>query len=132
MWSAVALSESSSLFGSIVSLRNVCDHSAIMIFRISTGRALSRKDADQYAQFLEKTIFPELRELSGHKGAYLLRRSTSSGEEMMIVSMWESLDAIRAFAGADIEAAVFEPEAKRLLPDREDCVKHYEMVLGPE
>ena len=50
----------------------------------------------------------------------------------MVITMWESLDAIRAFAGDDIEAAVFEPEAQRLLPNREDRVKHYEMFLGPK
>lgn len=102
-----------------------------MIFRISTGRARNGDDANEYAAFLYGTIFPELRMLSGYHGGYLLRRSTDNGDEMMIVTMWASLDAIRAFAGEDIEAAVFEPEAKRLLPDREDRVKHYDVVLGP-
>lgn len=103
-----------------------------MIFRISTGRARNREDADEYASFLDGTIFPELRMVSGYHGGYLLRRSTDNAEEMMIITLWASLDAIRAFAGDDIEAAVFEPEAKRLLPDREDRVKHYDVILGPK
>ena len=100
-----------------------------MIFRISTGRARSVEDADRYAAFLDGTIFPELRALPGHRGAYLLRRVTDAQVDVMIITRWESVDAIRAFAGEDIEAAVFEPEARRLLPDRDDRVRLYEVVL---
>jgi heme-degrading monooxygenase HmoA len=102
-----------------------------MIFRISTGTAHSTADADRYAAFLDSTVFPELRALPGHHGAYLLRREIGAHAEMMIITTWESIDAIRAFTGNDIEAAVFEPEAQRLLPDRDDRVKLYERVLGP-
>lgn len=100
-----------------------------MIFRVSTGRARCAEDADRYAAFLDSTVFPELRTLRGHHGAYLLRREIDSHFEVMIITMWESIEAIRAFAGDDVEAAVFEPEARRLLPDREERVKHYEVVL---
>jgi heme-degrading monooxygenase HmoA len=100
-----------------------------MIFRISTGKARTTADADSYAKFLETSVFPELLKISGHRGAYLLRRTVDSGEEMMIVTMWDSLDAIHSFAGEDVEAAVFEPEAQRLLPEREERVRHYEVVL---
>lgn len=96
-----------------------------MIFRISTGRAGSPEDADRYATFLDTTVLPELRTLPGHRGACLLRREL----DLLIVTRWESLDAIRAFAGEDIERAVFEPEAQRLLPSRDEQVKHYELVL---
>lgn len=102
-----------------------------MIFRISTGRARSVEDADRYATFLDNTVFPELRALPGHHGACLLRRPVDDGFDMMIITRWASIDAIRAFTGDDVEAAVFEPEARRLLPDRDDRVRHYEVVIGP-
>lgn len=66
-----------------------------MIFRISTGRAGSPEDADRYATFLDTTVLPELRTLPGHRGACLLRREL----DLLIVTRWESLDAIRAFRG---------------------------------
>lgn len=100
-----------------------------MIFRISTGRANCTEAANQYTAFLDGTVFPQLRTISGHEGAYLLRRSQDAGVEMVIITIWDSLDAIGAFAGADIDAAIFEPEARRLLPDRDDRVRHYEVVL---
>lgn len=102
-----------------------------MIFRMSTGTAHSAVDADQYATFLDSTVFPELRTLPGHHGAYLLRRAIGAHQEMMIITIWESVDAIRAFAGEDVETAVFEPEARRLLPDRDERVKLYEVVRRP-
>lgn len=102
-----------------------------MIFRMSTGTAHSAADADRYTTFLDTRIFPELRALPGHRGAYLLRRQIGDHAEMVIITMWESIDAIRAFAGDDVEAAVFEPEARRLLPDRDERVKLYEVVRRP-
>ena len=81
-----------------------------MIFRVSTGKARTAADADSYAKFLDMSVFPELLQISGHCGGYLLRRTIGGGEEMVIVTMWDSLDAIRAFAGEDVESAVFEPE----------------------
>lgn len=103
-----------------------------MIFRTSTCWAPNAEDAREFANFLNETLFPRLRTLAGHRGGYLLQRNTEKGEEVVIMTIWDSLDAVRAFAGEDIEATVFAPEAERLLPEREERVKHYEVILTPE
>ena len=69
---------------------------------------------------------PLLRSLPGHRGAHLLRRKTATGMEFLAVTEWESLEAIEAFAGKDIETAVVEPEARAVLSDFDSFVRHYE------
>jgi hypothetical protein len=56
-------------------------------------------------------------ETAGNRGAWMLRRDEGDRTEFITLSMWESEDAIRAFVGDDIEAAVLYPEG-RALPDR--------------
>ena len=58
--------------------------------------------------------------------------TTATGTEFITYSLWDSLDAIRGFAGDDIEAAVYYPEDERFLIEQDDRVKHYEIVAGPE
>ena len=58
----------------------------------------------------------------------MLRRDDGDRTEFLTFSLWESLDAIRAFAGDDIETAVYYPEDDRFLIERDSTVKHYEVV----
>jgi heme-degrading monooxygenase HmoA len=59
----------------------------------------------------------------------MLRRDLDDGRtEMVTVSFWETMDAIRAFAGDDVTAAVYYPEDERFLVDREDTVTHFDVV----
>jgi heme-degrading monooxygenase HmoA len=58
-----------------------------------------------------------------------LRRIVDDRAEFLLISLWDSRDAIRAFAGEDIEKAVFYPEDERFLVEREDHVSHYEVVF---
>src|SRR5215208_6125231 len=64
----------------------------------------------------------------GNRGAWMLRRDDGDRTEFITLSMWESVDAIRAFAGDDIEAAVLYPEDERFLIDGESTVTHYDVV----
>ena len=68
--------------------------------------------------------------LEGHRGAYLLRRDTGDHAEFMAVTLWDSLQSIRAFAGDSLESAVVEPEARAVLSSFDDFVTHYEVVHG--
>jgi heme-degrading monooxygenase HmoA len=82
-------------------------------------------DAEAYARYIDGTGMREYADTPGNLGAYLLYRIEGDRAEVMTVSFWEDLDVIRAFAGDDIETAVFYPEDDRFLVDREVTAKHY-------
>ena len=98
-----------------------------MIARIWTG-AVRRADADVYADYIRDTGFAEYARTAGNRGAWMLRRDDGERTEFITLSMWESVDAIRAFAGDDIEAAVLYPEDERYLVGGESTVTHYEIA----
>jgi heme-degrading monooxygenase HmoA len=85
-------------------------------------------NADAYEHFLRSELFPEVAKLPGFLGARILRRPVEGEEEFVTLTMFESLDAVRAFAGEDYETPVIEPEAQRLLSRYEDRAVHYATV----
>jgi heme-degrading monooxygenase HmoA len=85
-------------------------------------------EADAYERFLRTELFPEVAKLPGFLGARILRRVVADEEEFVTLVRFESLDAVRAFAGEDHETPVIEPEAQRLLSRYEDRAVHYTTV----
>ena len=85
-------------------------------------------NADTYQRHATATVFPALRDIPGHRGAYLLRRATGERTEFLAVTLWDSIDAIRAFAGADAEKAVVEPQARAVLAEFDEFARHYEVA----
>lgn len=100
-----------------------------MITRIWKGRALLA-NAAAYHSFVTQHVFTQLTALEGHRGAFLLRRDAGDHAEFMAVTLWDSLQCIRAFAGDSLENAVVEPEARAVLSSFDDFVTHYEVVHG--
>jgi heme-degrading monooxygenase HmoA len=98
-----------------------------MIARIWNG-AVRREDGDAYADYIRETGFTEYAETAGNRGAWMLRRDRGERTEFITFSLWESVQAIRAFAGEDIEAAVYYPEDDRYLIERGATVTHYDVV----
>jgi len=102
-----------------------------MIVRMWRGQAKAA-NADAYERFVTTKVFAELPAIPGHRGAYLLRRpiSTESGNEVefVAVTLWESLAAIRGFAGETIDRAVVELEARAVLSNFDDFVRHFELA----
>ena len=98
-----------------------------MIARMWRG-VVRREDADEYAAYIRDTGFSAYGETPGNKGAWMLRRDTERGTEFITFSLWESEDAIRAFAGDDIETAVYYPEDERFLIEKEPKVAHFDVV----
>ncbi len=98
-----------------------------MIARTWRG-ATRAEDAAAYVEYLNRTGFREFRETPGNLGAFGLRRITDARAVFLIVSLWESEDAIRRFAGDDVERAVFYPEDDRFLVERDDHAEHYDVV----
>ena len=87
------------------------------------------EDAEEYARYINDTGMAEYAETPGNQGAWMLRRDEDGRSEFITFSLGESREAIQAFAGEDIEAAVYYPEDERFLIDR-GGITHYE-VVGP-
>ena len=98
-----------------------------MIARFWSG-AVRCPDADAYADYIRETGFAEYARTRGNRGAWMLRRDEGDRTEFITLSMWDSVDAVKAFAGDDIEAAVLYPEDERYLIDGASTVTHYEVV----
>jgi heme-degrading monooxygenase HmoA len=99
-----------------------------MIVRTWRGRAAAEKPDDYPAHF-NRSVLPELRQVQGFVSALLLRREAAEGIDFFVVTTWESLDAIKAFAGEAYDRAVVEPGAVAALASFDETVEHYE-VLG--
>ncbi len=89
------------------------------------------EDADAYEQFLRGLLSDLPASVSGSLGGWVLRRPGDGEEEFVVMTLFESLDAIRAFAGDDYETPVIEPEAARLLVRGDEKAAHYEAVVEP-
>jgi heme-degrading monooxygenase HmoA len=92
----------------------------------------SVENADAYEELLRTTILPGIHRVAGYRGAYLLRRNVEDGVEFVTITLWESIEAIRAFAGADHQVAVVPPAARELLARFDQTSQHYETVITPE
>jgi hypothetical protein len=101
---------------------------ATNIVRMWTG-VVRAADADGYADYIERTGLAEYRATPGNLDAWMLARDLGDGRtEITTVSRWERLEAIRGFAGDDIERAVFYPEDDAFLIERDERVRHYRQV----
>jgi heme-degrading monooxygenase HmoA len=79
--------------------------------------------------FFRETVLPQLRRIDGHRGAYVLQRSLGSECQIFVLTLWDSMDAIRAFAGEDPSVAVVEEEAKAFLSRFDPNVQHFDVVV---
>lgn len=87
------------------------------------------EDLEEYVEYVRETGIDEYRATAGNLGAWILTRSLDEGRsEIVTVSLWVSLEAIRAFAGDDVGRAVFYPEDDRFLLERDRTVSHYELA----
>lgn len=99
-----------------------------MIARLWSARS-SPAEAPAYVEHLESHVLPATRAIAGYTGAMLLERENDGTVELIVITIWESLDSIRGFAGADIESAVVADEAAAVLTDFDDRVRHYEIAV---
>jgi heme-degrading monooxygenase HmoA len=97
-----------------------------MIARIWRG-VTKAEDAEAYEAYIEETGFADYKQAAGNKGAWILKRIDGDHAEFVTLSFWESREAIEAFAGHDIDKAVYYPEDDRYLIERELTVQHYEV-----
>jgi len=100
-----------------------------MIARVWRGWAASPEAADLYQEFLRTAFLPSAHSIGGYCGARVLRRTAGGEQEFMTVTHFESLDAIRRFAGDDCEAAHVAPRGRELLTRFDLRCLHYELVV---
>jgi heme-degrading monooxygenase HmoA len=100
-----------------------------MIARVWRGWAVTSEAANLYQEFLRSTFLPSIHTISGYCGAQILRRTVGHEEEFTTITYFESLDAIRRFAGEDCEAAHVAPRGRELLERFDPRCLHYEVVV---
>lgn len=88
------------------------------------------QDADQYENLLKTKVLPVLKTIDGYSGGYIFRNDGPGESEFVVINFFESLDAVRKFAGPDYMVPVFEPEAKLLLCRTEPIAMHYEVKVN--
>jgi len=98
-----------------------------MVLRMWSGRATVEKSGE-YVEHATQKVFPALRAIEGHRGAYLLRRAVDGAVEFVVLTLWDSMEAVRRFAGVKPEKAVVEPEARAVLTAFDESVTHFEVV----
>jgi heme-degrading monooxygenase HmoA len=101
-----------------------------MIVRSWSGHTTAT-GGERYVAYFRNILLPKLQSLDGHRGAMVLTRGASEGEEVevTVLTFWDSMASIRRFAGADPAAAVVEPEAETLLKRFDARVKHFEVLV---
>ena len=100
-----------------------------MIARTWHGRVPAEK-ADAYYSYLRRTGLADYAATPGNLGVTVLRRDEGSVTHFLLLTLWESIEAVQAFAGADHELAHYYPEDDEYLLEREQFVKHYEVLAS--
>jgi antibiotic biosynthesis monooxygenase (ABM) superfamily enzyme len=91
------------------------------------------ENADAYERVARDEVLPSFaaRELAGYRGSYLLRRQAGEEMEYAVIMTFDSVDAVRAFAGEDYEAAYVPTQVRQVLTRFDDRSAHYEVLLTP-
>jgi heme-degrading monooxygenase HmoA len=87
--------------------------------------------AGEYLAYLNRTGVPDLQRTQGNQGVFVLRRIEGDQAHFLLISLWESYDAIRHFAGEDPEQARYYPQDPDFLLELEPTVTHYEVLVRP-
>jgi heme-degrading monooxygenase HmoA len=99
-----------------------------VIARFWTAK-IAKTHASVYADHLKSQVLTTLRKVDGYVGAKLLERETNDGVEILVITLWQSLDSIRKFAGTDVEKAVVSDDIVSLFLQYDKRVTHYKVVV---
>src|SRR5262245_54583594 len=86
------------------------------------------QEADNYVRHLRRDTFPQLSRIPGFVSASILRRAVAAGVEFLVVTTWQSIEAIRQFAGDSADVAVVPMVVQEMMVDYDRTVAHYEVV----
>ena len=99
-----------------------------MLARIWHGRTPASKAAE-YTDYLSKTGVHDYQATEGNRGVHVLRRIEGEQAHFLILTFWDSVEAMKNFAGEDYEKARYYPEDKDYLLEFEEKVAHYEVIM---
>ena len=91
----------------------------------------TRENSKAYEDVFRQVVLPEVDAVDGFDGAYLLRRELNEETEFIVLTLFNSMEAVQRFAGKDYELAVVSPEAKAVLKNFEERTTHFEIVIRP-
>jgi heme-degrading monooxygenase HmoA len=97
-----------------------------MIARIWHGKT-HIDDLERYSEFLKEVAIPDYKSIPGNKGCTFLRRTENNEAHFTLITFWDSIDSIKAFAGTNYQKAKYYPEDKQFLLEFEDEVQHFEV-----
>lgn len=98
-----------------------------MIARQWRGLAQA-SSAESYVKHLKLETFPAIAQLPGFISASILRRMVPEGVEFLIVTRWDSLESIQAFAGTNVDHAVVPRKVHEMMVDYDQTVRNYEVI----
>lgn len=101
-----------------------------MIARVWSGVTPESK-AKQYLDYLVATGVKDAQSIEGNRGVTVLRRVSEGHAEFLVISLWDSMDAIRQFAGKEIDTSRYYPADTEYLISLEPEVTHYDVLLSP-
>ena len=102
-----------------------------MIMR--TWRACTAEaDADTYYDYMSKAGLRRVQSAPGNRGVFVVRRLVQGKAEFLVMSLWESMEAVHAFAGPDATRAVFNPDDEHYLLEYDVTVRLYDVLAAPE
>jgi heme-degrading monooxygenase HmoA len=100
-----------------------------MILRSWRGRA-AKHAMHAYVAHAKGKVLPQLAAISGYKGALVLTDESQDPVEIVVLTLWSSMNAIRAFAGPTPHVAVVEPDAHAVLTGYDETVRHYDVAVA--
>jgi len=98
-----------------------------MIARFWRG-VTPKSKADEYLAYLQETGLKDYRTTEGNRGVYVFRRIENNQAIFLLLSLWDSYEAIEKFAEPNYEKAIYYPEDSKFLVDLEPNVTHYEIL----
>ena len=102
-----------------------------MIARLWHGWT-TRGNADAFEQLLTTRVLPGIHRVEGYRGSFLLRNDAEDEVEFVTLTLFDSMDAVREFAGENYKVAVIDPEGGTLLSRFDPTSAHYEVISSPQ
>ena len=102
-----------------------------MIVRLWHGRT-ARSDYEAYTEFMRERAAPDYKSVDGNIACYVLRRLAGDAAHFLLITHWESMDAVKAFAGPNPETAKYYPEDDEFLLEKEETSQLYEVFYDAD
>lgn len=92
-------------------------------------RAIAKpEESENYISHLREETFPGLRNIEGFIRAFILKRTIARGTDFLVITVWQSIEAIRQFAGESVEAAVVPEKVRSMMIEYDEKVAHFEVA----